>query len=591
MELDGAHSGVAGRHATSRQTAGWTQLALALRVRGCCLMVAARQQSPGVPSPALRDAMSRAPHLQRYIESLPAESPAPDYYEEANKNLANISERNLIYKVNDELFVHMLTDANDARDYYISIEPTWGMDLSGVLQTLEPALLDYVDELEAAHNDEQKMAVLVSAADEVFGGGIGRGKKGFMSFCARSRTPAPVRVTPETLDAVKYLLIRDKIGLGILEPLIRDPHIEDISCSGVGPIYLEHKIFKALKSNIAFEKSEVLDEFVVRLSEKIKRPVTYRRPVSDATLPDGSRINIVYGSDVSMRGSNFTIRKFTAVPLSILDIIDSGGLSFEMAAYLSLVVSEGMNFFVSGETASGKTTLLNALSAFFRPEHKIVTIEDTPEVQIPHPNWTREVVKFGGDNGGGVTMFDLLKAALRQRPNEIIIGEIRGEEGLIAFQAMQTGHAVCATFHASTVEKLIQRLTGSPINVPKQYIDNLNIVCLCSAVRLPNGKLGRRIMSINELVGYDGETDSFSFIEVYRWNAHNDTHEATGDMNSYILENVIAEHRGIAPENKRAIYDEVQRRAMLFERLLAAGKTNFYELYHAFSQATRQGLL
>jgi len=156
---------------------------------------------------------------------------------------------------------------------------------------------------------------------------------------------------------------------------------------------------------------------------------------------------------------------------------------------------------------------------------------------------------------------------------------------------MQTGHAVCATFHASSVEKLIQRLTGSPINVPKQYVDNLNIVCIASAVRLPNGKLGRRILSINELIGYDPATDSFSFIEVYRWNAHNDTHEATGDMNSYLLEHKIAERRGIPPENKRAIYEEVQRRALLFERLLKAGKTNFYELYHAISQATRQGLL
>jgi flagellar protein FlaI len=427
----------------------------------------------------------------------------------------------------------------------------------------------------------------------VFGPGGGRNarKNGFMGRGGKPRGAAGFKVSTETLDAVKYLIIRDKIGLGRLEPLIRDPHIEDISCSGVGPIYLEHKIFKALKSNITFDDSGVLDEFVVRLSEKIKRPVTYRRPVSDATLPDGSRINIVYGSDVSMRGSNFTIRKFTAVPLSILDIVESGGLSFEMAAYLSLVVSEGMNFFISGETASGKTTLLNALTAFYRPEHKIVTIEDTPEVQIPHPNWTREVVKFGGDGGGGVTMFDLLKAALRQRPNEIIIGEIRGEEGSIAFQAMQTGHAVAATFHASTVEKLIQRLTGHPISVPKQYVDNLNIVCICSAVRLPSGKQGRRILSINELVGYDSQADSFSFIEVYRWNAHNDTHEATGDMNSYILENIVAEHRGIPPDQKRVIYDEVQRRALLFEKLLKARKTNFYELYHAFSQAARQGLL
>jgi flagellar protein FlaI len=188
-------------------------------------------------------------------------------------------------------------------------------------------------------------------------------------------------------------------------------------------------------------------------------------------------------------------------------------------------------------------------------------------------------------------MFTLLKAALRQRPNAILVGEIRGEEGAIAFQAMQTGHAVAATFHASSVEKLIQRLTGNPISVPKTYVDNLNVVCIASAVRLPNGKMGRRILSINELIGYDSGSDSFSFIEIYRWNAHNDTFEATGNMNSYLLENKIAPKRGIDPQNKRAIYDEVNKRARLFERLLSSGRTNFFDLFKAFSQAQRQGIL
>jgi flagellar protein FlaI len=378
----------------------------------------------------------------------------------------------------------------------------------------------------------------------------------------------------------------------VLEPLIRDPNIEDISCSGLGNLFIEHKIFGALNASIRFDEMEDLDNFVVRLSEKIKKPVTFKNPISDATLPDGSRINIVYGGDVSTRGSNFTIRKFTAVPLSILDIIDSGGISFEMASYLSLMVQEGMNFFVSGETASGKTTLLNALTCFYEPAAKIVSIEDTPELQVPHPNWTREVVRGSmSAEDSSVTMFTLLKAALRQRPNAIIVGEIRGEEGAIAFQAMQTGHAVAATFHASSVEKLIQRLTGNPINVPKTYVDNLNVVCIASAVRLPNGKPGRRILSINELIGYDSSSDSFSFIETYRWNSHNDTFEATGTMNSYLLENKIAPRRGIDPQNKRLIYDEVDKRAKLFERLLKAGKTNFFDLYKAFSQARRQGVL
>ena len=331
---------------------------------------------------------------------------------------------------------------------------------------------------------------------------------------------------------------------------------------------------------------------MLRLAERIGKPVTYRNPIVDATLLDGSRINIVFGSDVSKQGSNFTIRKFTTTPLSIIDVSNSGGIDYMMAAYLSLMVAEGMNIFVSGETASGKTTLLNALAAFVPSSAKIVSIEDTPEFQVPHPNWIREVVRGSlSADDSSVTMFSLLKAALRQRPNLIVVGEIRGEEGAVAFQAMQTGHAVMATFHASSVEKLIQRLTGSPINVPKVYVDNLNIAVIASSVRLPDGRGGRRVLSINELVGYDKASDSFAFVEVFRWNSAKDVFEFTGNMNSYLLENVIAAKRGIPPEKKRLIYDELARRAALFERLAAQGKNNFYELYSIFAKAERDGLL
>jgi len=255
-------------------------------------------------------------------------------------------------------------------------------------------------------------------------------------------------------------------------------------------------------------------------------------------------------------------------------------------------VSEGMNLFVSGETASGKTTVLNAISGFIQPWAKIVSIEDTPELQVPHPNWIREVVRGSmADEDSSVTMFSLLKAALRQRPNAILVGEIRGEEGAIAFQAMQTGHAVMATFHASTVEKLIQRLTGHPINVPKVYMDNLNVVVLCSSVRLPTGKVGRRIVSISEIIDYDSDTDSFSFIEIFRWDSSRDIFEFTGNGNSYLLEQVIAPRRGLDARNKRAVYDEVERRASLIQKLSEDGRTNFYDLFQVFSQAGREGLI
>jgi len=331
---------------------------------------------------------------------------------------------------------------------------------------------------------------------------------------------------------------------------------------------------------------------VLWLSERIKKPVTYRNPIVDATLPDGSRINIVFGREVSRRGSNFSIRKFAGTPISIFELVDFGSLNYQMLAYLSLVIGNEMNVFVSGETASGKTTLLNAVTTFIHPMAKVVSIEDTPELQVPHNNWIREVVQTSkaGENSG-VNMFDLLKAALRQRPNEIIIGEIRGAEGNIAFQAMQTGHAVMATFHAASVEKLIQRMTGNPISVPKSYVDNLNVVILTSAVQLPNGKTGRRVTGINEIVAFDPVFDAFTFVEIFHWNEELDIHEFTGYMTSVVLENKVAPRMGITATKKQRIYIELERRAKILEKLHKEQHiTGFYEILNVLSKAQRQGL-
>jgi flagellar protein FlaI len=469
-------------------------------------------------------------------------------------------------------------------------------------------LLDYVDELATAETDEDRLRVLHLAIDEICqvvnnkrngngnGNANGDAASRFPLFFFKKkgngrRRGERIPVNQQEYDALRYRVERDKIGVGVLQPLILDPNIEDISCSGLGSVYVEHKVFKGLKSTITFENEAELDDFVLRLSERIKKPVTYKNPIVDATLPDGSRINIVYGGDVSKRGSNFTIRKFATTPMSIVEIAMTRSLSWEMAAYLSLIIEEGMNMFVSGETASGKTTLMNAVTTFIRPDAKIVSIEDTPELQVPHQNWVREVVRGAmSEADSSVSMFSLLKAALRQRPDEIIVGEIRGEEGAIAFQAMQTGHACMATFHASTVEKLIQRLTGHPINVPKTYVDNLNVVVIASAVRLPNGKRGRRILSINEIVGYDPVANSFSFVEVFRWNPLTDEHEFTGYMNSYLLEHRVAPTRGIPKREVRRVYELVERRAALLKKLADQGVTDFYDLFKVLTKAQRQGL-
>jgi flagellar protein FlaI len=396
----------------------------------------------------------------------------------------------------------------------------------------------------------------------------------------------------DAIEGIKYSMVREKVGMGVLQPLIDDHHIEDISCSGVGQIFVEHKVFSSMKCSFGYQTHAELDEHVLRMSERIKKPVTFRQPVVDASLPDGSRINIVYGQDVSLRGTNYTIRKFSEEAISIIQLCKWKSLSWEMAAYLSIVIEDGMNMFVSGETASGKTTLMNALCTFIEPNAKIVSIEDTAEVNVPHKNWIKEVTRKpkAGETDSGVGMFDLLRAALRQRPEFIIIGEIRGEEGLIAFQAMQTGHPVMATFHAASVQKLIQRLVGDPILVPKNYVDNLNIAVIQVAVRLPDGKMGRRAIAINEIVNYDSAADAFSFVEVFQWDPVTDTFEFTGFNNSYLLEQVIAPARGYPPARRRQIYSLVKRRARILEKLAASGLEDYQEVYQTIAKAIKDGV-
>jgi flagellar protein FlaI len=401
-------------------------------------------------------------------------------------------------------------------------------------------------------------------------------------------------LTSQQYKALEYILVRDKIDVGMLKPFINDRYIEDITVDGVGPVFIEHKIFKGLKSVVGWQNTDELDKFVIKLAERTRRPITYRNPIVDSTLPDGSRINIVYSTDISRKGSNFTIRKAMDDPISILKLVEFKTCDYTVAAYLWICIENGLSLFMSGETASGKTTSLNAMTTFIPPENKIVTIEDTPELQIPHKNWTREVSKGKGKGegeGGDVTMFDLLRAALRQRPNQILVGEIRGVEGSVAFGAMQTGHPVLSTFHAASVEKLIQRLCGDPINIPKTYVDNLNLVVIQSAVRRPNGDMVRRILSINELVGYNPETQGFSFVEMFHWDPVTDTFEFTGKGSSFLLENKIATMLGIPEHKKAQMYKEIEKRARILERLHKAGYTGFYDLFHMITKVKKQGLL
>lgn len=314
---------------------------------------------------------------------------------------------------------------------------------------------------------------------------------------------------------LRYYLMRDFLGYGKIEALMKDKMIEDISCSGANlPIYVYHQIHGPLKTNLIFGNEE-LDSLVSTLAQRCGKHVSIAEPIIDASLPDGSRINITFQNEVSMRGSTFTIRKFKERVLTPVDLIRSGSISAEMLAYLWIMIEKKASILVAGEVATGKTTLVNAFSLFIPKNLKIISIEDTPEIRLPHENWTSLVTRMGFfGEGKSVTMFDLLKAALRQRPDYIILGEVRGEEALTLFQAMSTGHLALGTIHAKSPKAVIERLLSPPINVPKIMVSLLDCICMQTLWRDESG-IKRKTSGIWEVISERGE---ISLKDVFIWN-------------------------------------------------------------------------
>ena len=546
-----------------------------------------RVTRPTVGLDKLLEEANRVPHLADYLNRIVPEIGWPDYYEgKLPGELKKAPNINVIYPIGDNLYIHVyMPPGGTVSGYrkYVVIEPP--RPPRALVELVEEKIAELVTEKDISRDEEERKKLLLKFLEQSVD--IVDSPVNYNEMLLRKRMGKlklkKVPVYRRDYDILRYYLIRDKVGLGVLEPFIKDMYIEDISCDGVGYIYIVHKIFGPLETSIEFKTEEELDRFVIELSERIGKPVSHARPIVDATLPDGSRINIVFGTDVSLKGSNFTIRKFSKVPASVIQLIKWGTLDERVAAYLWMLLLEGMSGFISGETASGKTTSLNAIIAFIKPIAKIITIEDTAEVQVPHDNWVRELTRDTGSVESSVTMFDLLKAALRQRPNYIIVGEIRGAEGNVAFQAMQTGHPVLATFHAGSVVRLIQRITSPPINVPKTQLDNLNFVIIQSAV-YREGVMLRRMLSVNEIIGYDANADSIIYIPVFTWDPAKDVFLFRGKGSSYLLEEKIATMRGISRRQLKLIYDELELRAQILREMKERNIIDYYDVFRVFAK-------
>jgi archaeal flagellar protein FlaI len=358
-----------------------------------------------------------------------------------------------------------------------------------------------------------------------------------------------MEIQTRTLSKITYYAIRDFVYLGKIEPLMRDHLIEEISCDGVNvPLYIWHREFESVPTNIIFENDDELNNFVQKMSYVGGKHASLANPIVDAALPDGSRVNLTLGNEITKRGSTFTIRRFRADPITIVDLLRFKTISVNEASYLWYTVENNSTMLVAGGTASGKTTLLNSLSSFIRPGQKIVSIEDTHELNLLHENWIPAVSRQNFTDGqiGEITQFDLLRAALRQRPDILIVGETRGREAYTLFQAMATGHGGFSSIHADSVEATLTRLVSSPMDVPKALIANtLDLITLQLKLRI-NDKSIRRIIKIAEIAGLDEKTGEIKTHDIFRWNPNDDRHEYFG--NSLVLEK-IKERVGVTNED------------------------------------------
>ncbi len=342
-------------------------------------------------------------------------------------------------------------------------------------------------------------------------------------------------------ERVFYHIFREFLGYGKIDILMNDTGIEDISCDGQqAPVFIYHKKYNAISTNINFDSELELDSFVVRLSQISGKQISIYSPIVDGKLPDGSRLQTTLAKTVT-KSSTFTIRKFKEKPLTPIDLIDFQSLSVEMAAYFWMAIERGASILFCGGTASGKTTALNALSLFIPSQNKIVSIEDTREVSLPHNNWiagtTREGFSASDEKTGkDINMFDLIRAALRQRPKVIIVGEVRGKEAYSLFQAMATGHTSYATVHASDIHTLIQRLENPPIQLPRALLTSLDIIVFQNAVDIM-GKTVRRMTSVTEIVKLDPDTNQLIFMEPFKWVSKTDDRFESSGV-SKILNNI-----------------------------------------------------
>ena len=400
-----------------------------------------------------------------------------------------------------------------------------------------------------------------------------------------------MNLSPESWSKIIYYLHRDFLGFGYIHVLMNDPMIEDISVNGVGmPVYVWHRKYESMPTNLTFIEENALDNLIIKLTHLSSKHISTAFPILDAMLPGKDRLAATYRREVSPKGGSFTIRRFREEPFSIVDLVKLGTINDQIAAYLWLLIENRMTIAVIGGTGAGKTSTLNALASLVKPQMKLVTVEEIPEINVPHENWvqlvSRESYGLGTVKTGEVSLFDLVRTSLRYRPDYIVVGEIRGEEAFVLFQALATGHGGLTTLHADSIDYAMKRLTSPPMNVSKVYVPLINVAAMVERVQLPSAKenmtFGRRLTSISEVIDY-GE-----YRTIGKWNPVNDTFDTFFEESDELQK--IAQRSGAT---KKDIITELQHRALLLHDLREKGVTknaelsNFITNYYVEGQTAR----
>jgi len=387
-------------------------------------------------------------------------------------------------------------------------------------------------------------------------------------------------IEPISKDKITYFLVRDFVGFGSIDALMNDYHVEDISCDGVGiPLFVFHNKFESIKTNIVFEDEGTLNSFVINLGQRCGKQLSVSNPILDGTTTEGHRVQATYAREVTTRGASFTIRRFKEKPFTPVELIKYGTASPEIVAYMWLSVEHGESAIICGGTASGKTATLNAMALFIPPGAKVVTMEDTREINLPHENWipgtTRSGVGERGPDGkaaGEIDMYDLVRAALRQRPNYIIVGEVRGKETYTMFQAMATGHTTYSTMHADSVKGMVNRLENPPINCPRILLTALRNVIIQTHARV-GVDMVRRIKQLIEIVGFEPETNELISNTVYEWDQATDKFIFKG--HSFLFDKIM-EMKNLTHEE---LLQEFERRVDIVKYMVSKDIEDHHEIW------------